>query len=131
MGSPSVDNSQSSTAITRGSVGMEDHVVEPVVAMHDRDALLHRQGARQPFDQLLELRDVLGLGGAILLGPAIDLAREIIAGLAEIAEADIVGIVGVQLRQRLDLAGEDLAPLFRRLAAAGSDPRTPGPLPST
>ena len=79
--------------------------------MHDRDALLLRHGARQPLDQLLDLLDVLGLGGAILLGPAIDLAREIIAGLAELAKADRVRIVGVQLRQRLDLVLEDRAAL--------------------
>ena len=59
---------------------------------------------------------MLGLRGAVLLGPAIDLARKVVAGLAEIAEPDRLRIEGVQLRQRLDLAGEDPAPRLGRLA---------------
>src|SRR5262245_30977025 len=57
---------------------MEDHVVEAVVAVNDRDALLRRHCLGQPFGELLEFRDVLGFGGAVLLGPAVDLAGEII-----------------------------------------------------
>ena len=64
--------------------------------MNDRDALLLRHGTRQPLDQLLDFGDVLGFGGAVLLGPAIDLAREIIARLAEIAEPDRLRIVLMQ-----------------------------------
>ena len=104
---------------------MEDHVVEPVVAVHDRNALLFRHGLRQPFHQLFEFGNMLGFGRAILLGPAIDLAGKIIAGFSEIAETDRFGIVGVQFCQRLDLAGEDLAPRFRRLARQRRIPEHP------
>jgi len=55
--------------------------------VHDRDALLLRYGARQPLDQFLDFGNVFGLGGPVLLGPAIDLTREIISGLAEFADA--------------------------------------------
>src|SRR5258706_3568701 len=68
---------------------------------------------------------MLRLGRAILLGPTIDLAREIIAGLAEIAKADLFGIVDVQLRQRLDLAGEDLAAHLWRLSRQRGIPKHP------
>ena len=94
---------------------MEDHVVEAIVAMHHRDALLLGQRARQPLDQLLDFGNVLGLGGAILLGPAVDLAREIISGPAEIGKPDLLRIEIVQMRQRLDLAGEDFPPRIGRL----------------
>jgi hypothetical protein len=43
--------------------------------MHDRDALLLRHCLRQPLGKLLEIRYVLGLGGAVLFGPTVDLAR--------------------------------------------------------
>ena len=52
---------------------------------------MRRQRLGQPLGELLEFRNVLGLGGAVLLGPAVDLTREIIAGLAEVAEADLFG----------------------------------------
>ena len=68
---------------------------------------------------------VLGLGRAILLGPAVDLAREIIAGLAEVAKADRDGIEHMELCQRLDLAGEDLSTIFRRLARQRRIPEHP------
>ncbi len=93
--------------------------------MHHRDAPLLRHRPRQPFDQLVHLRDHVGLGGAILLGPAIDLAGEIVARLAEVAEADLLRIVAVQLRQHLDLVGEHRAPLVRRQVRQGRIPEHP------
>src|SRR5207237_10298432 len=99
--------------------------VEAVVAVDDRDALLFRYGSRQPFRHLLELRNVLRLRSAVLLGPAIDLTREIIARLAKIAEPDLLGVEDVELGQRLDLSGEDLAPVVRRLARQRRVPEHP------
>src|SRR3954453_18465662 len=95
---------------------MENHVVEAIVAVDDGETGLLRLGLRQPFSDLLELRDGLGLGRAVLLGPAVDLAREIIARLAEVAKTDRDGIEHVELGQRLDLACEYLTAVFRRLA---------------
>ena len=51
-----------------------------------------------------------------MLGPAIDLAREIISRLAEIGKTDRIRIEHVEFRQRLDLAAENLAACIRRLA---------------
>ena len=104
---------------------MENHVVETVVAVDDRGAHLRRHGFRQPLGELLEFRNVLGFRGAVLLGPAIDLAREIIAGLAEITQPDFLGIEHVEFCQRLDLAGEDLAAGIRRLARQRRIPEHP------
>ena len=104
---------------------MEDHIVEAIVAVDDRNALLFRHRLRQPLGELFEFRNVLGLGGAVLLGPAIDLPRKIIAGLAEIAEADRLRIEQMQLGQRLDLAGENLAAIVRRLARQRGIPQHP------
>ena len=93
--------------------------------MHDRDPLLFRQRARQPLGHLLEFRNVLRLGGAVLLGPAIDLAREIIAGPAEISEPDGLRIKEVEFGKRLDLAGEYLASILRCLARQRRIPEHP------
>jgi len=105
--------------------GMEDHVVEAVVAMDDRNALLLRNGFRQPLRQLFEFGNVLRLGRAVLLGPAIDLPRKIIAGFAEIAETDRLRIISMQLGERLDLAGEDFPPRFAGLARQRRIPEHP------
>ena len=90
---------------------VNDHVVEPVVAMHHAGAVLGREGLGQPVDQLFHLRKMGGFRGLILLGPAVDLTAHIVAGLAVVAKADglVVGIV--QIGQGQDLGHEDRMPL--------------------
>ena len=51
----------------RGSLRMEDHVVEAVVAVHDRRLVAGRDARRQPLDQALDRLDRLGLGGRYCL----------------------------------------------------------------
>ena len=75
---------------------MEDHIVQAVVAVHDAGLVLRRDVLRQPFDQLLHRLDLLGLRGAVLLGPAADLALQIVARLAVVAQADRVVVDLVQ-----------------------------------
>ncbi len=53
-----------------------------------RAPVIRRQVLLEPGDDLVDIRQVLGLRGAVLLGPARQLAGEIVAGPAEIAEAD-------------------------------------------
>ncbi len=69
---------------------MEDQVVEPVVAVDDRACAPSSAGmcCRQPVDQPVHRVDVLGLRRLVLLAPAADLAREIVARLAEVLEPD-------------------------------------------
>src|SRR6516164_9652011 len=104
---------------------MEDHVVEPIVAVNDGDALLLRQRARQPIDQPFDFRNVLRLRCAILLGPAVNLARKVIAGAAEIRKADLFGIEIVELAERPYLALKYLAPRLWRLTGQRGIPEHP------
>ena len=78
----------------------QDHVVEPVVAMHEPHRPAGGRCARQPFDQALHLVDLLGLGGAVLLRPALDLARHVVLAAAVVGEPDRGRIEGMQPRQR-------------------------------
>ena len=83
--------------------GVEDQVVEPEVAVHHRHhrlvARAVRDVLRQPFDQ--PVHGLVGAGdrGLVLLAPARDLALEIVAGPAEIGQAECGHI---QLVQRGD-----------------------------
>src|SRR3546814_19770160 len=65
-----------------------DEIVDPVVTMDDRGARLFRNSAGQPFDQLFNLRDIVGLRGPILLRPEIDLPREKLTGSPEVPQAE-------------------------------------------
>jgi hypothetical protein len=78
-------------------------------------AVIGRHTGLEPFDQPIHVGDGFRLGGPVLAGPARELALEIVAGLAEIAEADganidIVqggkrGIHGIVDRRPLVIAG--------------------------
>ena len=82
--------------------------------------------SRQPFDQPVHRRHAPGLDVAeILLGPAADLALEIIAGLAVIAEPGGVGIDPVQLRDRRVHRVEISGPLGRGDFGKGGLPEDP------
>ena len=80
--------------------GVEDHVVEPVVAVHD--ARLARRAARgtarQPVDQRVGGLDALGLRGAVLARPARHLAPDAVARLAVVGQADGGRVDAVQRR---------------------------------
>ncbi len=76
---------------------MEDHVIEAIVAMYDAGFVAGRNILRQPFDQGVHRRDFFSFRRLVLLGPAIDLAAEIIARLAETCEADFFVINQMQL----------------------------------
>ena len=70
--------------------GVDDAIVEPEVAMDDGGARIRRAGAGQPGDELVHLGDRLGLRGAVLLAPALDLPRHIALRLAEIGKARVL-----------------------------------------
>ena len=59
---------------------------------------LRRNVLRQPGDEVVHRLHRLGLRGLVLLGPARDLALDVVAGLAEVLQADGAVIDGVQLR---------------------------------
>ena len=86
-----------------GLGGVEDQVVEPVVAMHDAGlaavAGTGGQVAWQPGHQAVHLGDGLGDRGRVLLAPAADLTLEIVAGTAKIGQTDRTNVHVVQACQ--------------------------------
>ncbi len=77
---------------------VEDHVVEPVVAMHDAALALGGHVLRQPFHQAVGGFDGLGFGGLVLARPAGHLALQVGAGAAVVGQADGRGVHAVQRR---------------------------------
>src|SRR3546814_3113414 len=73
-----------------------------IVAVDDAGARLFGQGRGQPGDQPLHLVHRLGFGQLVLLGPAVDLAAEIIAGLAVIGQPRRLDVDAVQRGERVD-----------------------------
>ncbi len=78
----------------------KNDVVEAVIAVDDAHRRSRRQMRRQPADQPFHLRDRIGLGGAILLRPAFDLARDVVVAAAEVAESERGRIERMQPRER-------------------------------
>ena len=70
--------------------------------MDHRSARLFGQRLWQPFDQPLHFGHRLGFGEPVLLGPAINLPPEIIAGFAEVGQPRRLDIDIVECRQRVD-----------------------------
>ena len=67
--------------------GVEDDVVDAVVAVHDGGFIAVRDVRGQPLDQPLHRVDRFGSGGAVLARPAVDLARQVVAGAAVVGQA--------------------------------------------
>ena len=99
----------------RAVVGQDD-VVQAVVAVHDRRALLLRDRAGQlvadPLDQPAVV-DALDLHLVVLLAPALELALDVAVVASEVAEPDGVGVDVVQRGQGL---GHVVARRVRRVA---------------
>jgi hypothetical protein len=96
-----------------GLGGVQDHVVQAIVAMDDRGHVVGRTGGRQEGDQPVHVLDRTGLGGLVLLGPAVDLAGEVVARLAVVGQADGGVVDIVQGRQGGDLGLVDRPALGR------------------
>ena len=92
---------------------MQHHIVEAIVAMHDRGLVARRDVLRQPFDQLFHLRNVLGLGRLVLFRPAMDLAGHVVAFLAKAFEPGGAPIDIVEIGKGLHLRLIDRAALGR------------------
>ena len=79
-------------------VAVEDEVVDAEVAVRDARGLVGRHVPRQPVDELFHGIDALELARAVLLAPALDLARHVVLAAAEIREAGGVGVDRVDRR---------------------------------
>ena len=76
--------------------------------MHDRPGQVFRQRRHagvQPGEQLINGREVSGLGQLPLLGPACNLAAEESTGPAQLSQSDLGRIDGVQIGEDVDQFG--------------------------
>jgi hypothetical protein len=105
--------------------GVQDHVVQAIVAMDDRGDVVGRAAGRQELDQPVHVLDRAGLGRLVLLGPAVDLAGEVVAGLAVVGQADGGVVDIVQGGQGGDLGLVDRPALGRLVVGQGPVPQDP------
>ena len=82
----------------RGSRRVDDGVAQAEVAVDDGRLVVRRNILGQPRHQLLHLLDTLRLGRAVLLGPALELPREVAARPAEVLEAERLPVLLVEPR---------------------------------
>ena len=96
---------------------MQDGVVEPEVAVHDRVDALGRQRADELVAQRVQRRHVLDPRRLRLLRPAPQLARHEAGGAAELGQPDRGRVDGVQRGEHVDERLADRAPLARGASA--------------
>ena len=87
-GSPRVAISQSSTAARDRVARGDEHVVQPVVAVHDRGRAARPARRRQPAAQLVDAGQVAAAGARPAACPAAHLAGEVALGAAEVGQPD-------------------------------------------
>ena len=86
----------------RGLLG-KDHIVHAQVAVHQScEVVVCRECLGQPLNQPLHGGDRVGLGGAVLLGPHVGLARDVPALLAEAPQPRALVVDRVNGRACLD-----------------------------
>ena len=93
---------------------MDDGVAEPVVAVVDARLVARREVGRQPLLQQFHRLDLVGLGEVVLARPASELALDVLALAAEVAEADGAVVDIVDAGQHVVHRIEDLAAVGRR-----------------
>jgi hypothetical protein len=81
---------------------VEDHVVEPVIAMDERRRALLGDALGESLVDAFDEWDLAGLRSLPLLAPSTQLAGDVILFLAELAEPDLVGHLGVDPDQGVD-----------------------------
>ena len=93
-------SSQSRTAGDR-AVGRQQAVVEPVVAVDDGGRALLGDASRERVVDLVDHGQLAGLRLLPLAVPALELALDVALRAAEVAEADGVGVDGVDAGQHV------------------------------
>jgi hypothetical protein len=94
-----------------GAVRLEQAVVEPVVAVDDRGPTLLGHPSGEGIVDLVDDVQVSGLRALPLAVPAPQLALDVPLAAAQFAEADGVGVDGVDARQHLGELATGVAPL--------------------
>ena len=78
-------------------IGVENHVVDPPVAVHQRDStVVDGDIPAEPVDEPLHVVDRCGFARAILLGPALQLPGEVAAGLSVVGKSGRSHVDGVE-----------------------------------
>ena len=95
-----------------GLFGIHDAVADPVIAVYDTGLVGLGNVGGQPLHERLHGGDSIGLRGLVLLGPARNLARIVVARAAETLEAQRQGIEAVDRSQRLHRVLEERSALF-------------------
>ena len=93
-----VENSEDVREIVR----IEDEVVVLVVVMHERRRDRRRRVRRNPRDERIHRREIVGAGVRPALAPARDLSRHIALGLAEPSDRRIGRTDGMNRDERID-----------------------------
>ena len=101
-----------------GTGGVQDGVVEPEVAVHDRVDALGRERADQLVTQRVQRGHVLDARRLRLLRPAPQLARHVARRSAELGQPDRRRVHGVQRGEHVDERFADRVPLRRRVGVA-------------
>src|SRR5690606_19619747 len=97
-------------------VGVDEHVVQPVVAVHDGGCPRLRHGVGEAGTQLVDAGQVAAAGGVELFAPAADLAFEETVRAAEVGESDGRGVHRVQGGEGVDQPQRDVAGAVRTSA---------------
>ena len=95
---------------------MHDDIAQAEIAVDDRGLIVGGNVLGQPDEQMFHGLDALGLRGAILLGPAVDLSREVAPRPAEVRQAQSLPVLAMQPREHVVHGIVDGRALGRRAA---------------
>ena len=93
-----------------------DAVAEPVVAVHDARRALLRSPRRELVVQLVDDRQLPGLGRVPLRVPPLELARDVPLFARDVADADVVGVDRMHVGEHVDEGLSRRPPLLARVA---------------
>ena len=83
-------------------VGVEHQIVVLEIIVDQGDTGLRRHVGEEPGGGCFHRRDVIGLGGSIAPGPALDLTPDVAVRAAEVGQAGVLVVHSVQLGQGID-----------------------------
>ena len=104
---------------------VENHIVHAVVTVDQADGVVVRNILRQPGIEAIHVFDPVGFRSHVGFAPAVNLAGEIVRGLAKPFESDRAVIERLERCQRFDLRIIDRRALLLRLVRQCHIPEHP------